>query len=200
MLRLLNSKRKEPEDRLAEPRETRKWLSALPACDPLGTCAEITNTLREAKANFVEFTTERNSAVLLVDALSAPLQGALLEDYAAGAHCDHDRGQQIVATLSALNHAFGAYYEALIDSLRTMAPNRDYRSQTYMMLTRRLAHLRYDVVLSAMRYEKWIPLRWEKTHRLYRLAMQQSLHEVGATGGRGWNRHNVEWLLLVLVR
>ena len=63
-----------------------------------------------------------------------------------------------------------------------MAPNRDYRSQTYMMLTRRLAHLRYDVVLSAMRYEKWIPLRWEKTHRLYRLAMQQSLHEVGAPG------------------
>jgi hypothetical protein len=184
MFGLLLSRHAANADKLADPHDAVKWLATLRRRDPQDACVEIAAALNEARTTFYDCTPERLDAVLLVDARATPLFGVLFEEYADAGQWNRTRQQKIAITLSGLSQAFGAYYEALIETLgeaQGEAPaERPAREQLYMLMSRRLAHMRLDSVLAALRFEKWIPMRWEKSHKLYRLSLQLSLHEVGA--------------------
>ena len=182
MLKLLRPRPDKVSDRLGDPDETRRWLAAMHRGSEHAAAAEIARALVDALAAMDGFTTARLDALLLVDARAVALLAGLLDAYAQGGHHQREVSQQIVGSVNALTQSFFAYYDALMEALQKAPAGRASRLQLYTLVTRRLAHLRDDATLSALRYEKWIPMRWEKTHRLYRLAMQQLLHDVHAPG------------------
>ena len=182
MFSLLNAKRKEEGGRLADAGVATRWLASV-AAEPNTERAVITAALSVAAARHPVCTDGRVEALLLVDNRAQELQATLLEQYAAGAHRDDDGGKRIAADATAINRAVVVYCEALAESLAANPAGRSARVQSYRLLTRQLANVRLAMMLSTLRHEKWIPLRWEKVHRLYRHSLQHRLHEVGKIGG-----------------
>ena len=178
MFSLLNTKRREEGDRLANAGVAISWLASA-AADPATERAVITAALSVAAARQPVFTEGRLQALLLVDKRAMALQAALLDEYAAGAYRDLDRAKRITADAIAINRAVAVYCDALVESLRTNPAGRVARAQLLRLLTRQLANLRMAMMLSTLRHEKWIPLRWANAHRLYRHALRQRVHEVG---------------------
>ena len=167
MFSLLNAKRKEEGGRLADAGVATSWLASI-AAEPSTERAIISAALSVAAARHPACTDGRVEALVLVDNRALELQATLLEEYATGAHRDGERAKRIAADATAINRAVVVYCEALAESLAANPAGRSARVQSYRLLTRQLANVRLAMMLSTLRHEKWIPLRWEKAHRLYR--------------------------------
>lgn len=148
---------------LEDPDGAGRWLATLTR-DSEAACEEVTVALRKAGERSGPYSVDRHEAILLVDRWAAPLQDELLEEVALAAHPEQERGQKIASTLQAITQSFGHYYDALIESLRAVPRHHRHANLTYTTLVRRLAHLRYEVVLAALGYRH--PQRWQKIHRL----------------------------------
>jgi hypothetical protein len=176
VLGLRPSKRPGGDDNLSHPRETRKWLAALPVDRPLEACRELTATINAVLPYFSLPDLERAGALVMADKWVGAHRIALLNEYTAGAYADRERERSIWETLSELQQSISAAYDALLDALRALPPDRKWRTQTPMLVTRRLAQIRHDAVLRTFHYERWIPRRWRQLHELYQWVREQKMH------------------------
>jgi hypothetical protein len=205
MLGLQPSRRLGANDKLSHPREARKWLAALSPDRSLEVCIEVAREISAARRTFAVPDPDRADALVMADKWVSPHRIALLRDYSAGSAADREREQRVWEALAALQQAFSAAYDGLLEALRELPRERKWRSRTPMLVTRRLAQIRHDAVLRTFRYEQWIPRRWRQLHDLYLWVREQDMHDRPVShavigGGGGDNTPESEYIRILLTQ
>ena len=152
--------RNDSPDPLKDARSAERWVSSLPANDPLGAQRAIVPELHKLTVRTARRTPSVLEAVFLVDNHANGIVRNLTAQYVEHAERSPKLEEQLWQALNALAQAFEACYAAFAREISDPVPRNKWVAMLPGLIARQILHLRRDAKLKLYRCERWSPAKW----------------------------------------
>jgi hypothetical protein len=152
---------------------TKRWFANLPANDPLGGAeAALAVLLEEAYAKHPPVTADAILALLELDRLSLPLQ-AQLQSQNRSPRLSAEVREKVFNAHSNLVRWLAYAYEQIYEGSNSQPTTGQFREHLHGVFSRLFHYQGVYAQHELLRYEQWIPARWEFLHAAYKAASEQ---------------------------
>jgi hypothetical protein len=164
-------------DPLRGGKSATRWISVLPAGDPLEVQREVLDLIASFPGTRRRIMPGQAEALLHVDARCEPIVAQLTAQYTANYQRSSGIETRLWHGVFDLVKAFTAAYQATLKSGYAAGEQKRWKTVLPRVLVR-LAHYKgIDGKFRLFRYGHWIPAQWRELHELYEFARM-----------RGWQR------------
>ncbi len=159
--------RKSSSEPLGDPRSAARWLTSLPANDPLVSQHRIVAELRTLTARTARRRPPTLEGIFSVDAHATVLARTLTAQYVEHVGRSPKIGDQLWQALFDLAYAFHECYAGFYREVSDQAHGGRWHALLPGLIGRQIVHLRQDAKLRLYRCERWVPAKWSGLFGLF---------------------------------
>jgi len=145
---------------LGNIRSAERWVTSLPANDPLGVQASIVAELHKLAARTARRTPAVLEAVFVIDVHADSIVRHLTTQYVEHAGRSPKIEHQLWHALSGLAHGFSECYAAFSREISDPVPRNKWQAVLPPLIGRQIRHLSRDAKLGLYRSERWSDAKW----------------------------------------